>query len=93
MWSLGCVFLYLLQNASEREKPVFCGSDEKSVLKSMIRLVGKPNPEELKRMGEYCKMDEDGIDLLNEVAELQDHAVSATQLRQVCYYYLLLIQV
>eukprot|EP01114_Cavostelium_apophysatum_P016602 TRINITY_DN4762_c2_g1_i2.p1 TRINITY_DN4762_c2_g1~~TRINITY_DN4762_c2_g1_i2.p1 ORF type:complete len:949 (-),score=249.84 TRINITY_DN4762_c2_g1_i2:33-2459(-) len=67
IWSLGCVFMYLLQTPQEREIPVFYGEDEREILYNMIQIVGKPTTRELQEMGKDCKMGEDGIELLQFV--------------------------
>eukprot|EP01117_Protostelium_nocturnum_P016104 TRINITY_DN6317_c2_g1_i1.p1 TRINITY_DN6317_c2_g1~~TRINITY_DN6317_c2_g1_i1.p1 ORF type:complete len:910 (+),score=277.51 TRINITY_DN6317_c2_g1_i1:151-2880(+) len=71
IWSLGCVFLYLLQTREERSKPLFRGSNAVEVLKSMIDVVGKPHPEDLNKMARDCKMDGSGSDLLKQVNQFE----------------------
>eukprot|EP01105_Mastigella_eilhardi_P023137 TRINITY_DN578_c0_g2_i2.p1 TRINITY_DN578_c0_g2~~TRINITY_DN578_c0_g2_i2.p1 ORF type:complete len:1275 (-),score=399.10 TRINITY_DN578_c0_g2_i2:85-3909(-) len=63
-WSVGCIFLYLLQTRHERQKPVFCGKTPKEVLKSMARLVGQPSGADLLQLVASCKIGAEGQALI-----------------------------
>eukprot|EP00026_Physarum_polycephalum_P000507 Phypoly_transcript_00508.p1 GENE.Phypoly_transcript_00508~~Phypoly_transcript_00508.p1 ORF type:complete len:663 (+),score=163.86 Phypoly_transcript_00508:39-1991(+) len=70
MWSLGCIFLYLMQTKEERSMPIFYGSDAAAILETMIQLIGRPTPEELTEMTVACNMAEDGAELLQYVSKV-----------------------
>ncbi len=90
IWSLGMIFMYLLQTPTERAAPLFTGTDVRAVLKSIVHVTGRPTIDELTKMGDYCKMDEEGIELLKYVADLpaEEHETKVN-LRDVLHFFVL----
>eukprot|EP01116_Phalansterium_solitarium_P024478 TRINITY_DN8999_c0_g1_i1.p1 TRINITY_DN8999_c0_g1~~TRINITY_DN8999_c0_g1_i1.p1 ORF type:complete len:904 (+),score=354.75 TRINITY_DN8999_c0_g1_i1:125-2836(+) len=84
IWSLGCIFLYLLQSAADRALHLFNESDNRAILTSMVQLTGKPAKADLDKMGADCKMADDGLELLHYVWTLpDDQSRVRTPLRQL----------
>jgi serine/threonine protein kinase len=83
IWSCGCVLLYLLQDKKERQIPLFDEEDTKIILTSMMQFVGRPSQEDLRRMPTTCKMDKDGIELLNYLADLPEDLKPVVTLKEV----------
>ncbi|EGG15471.1 putative protein serine/threonine kinase [Cavenderia fasciculata] len=71
MWSLGVVLIFLLQTQTERETtPLFHGHDDKTLLESMIKVVGRPFSKDIEQMSVQCNMDDQGNELLAHASSL-----------------------
>ncbi|KYR00809.1 putative protein serine/threonine kinase [Tieghemostelium lacteum] len=73
IWSLGCVFLYLLQSRSERtlKQPLFSGHDAKDVIENIVRVVGRPFQRDIDDLIQNnSSIEQDGVDLLEFASTL-----------------------
>eukprot|EP01089_Gocevia_fonbrunei_P001103 TRINITY_DN11050_c0_g1_i2.p1 TRINITY_DN11050_c0_g1~~TRINITY_DN11050_c0_g1_i2.p1 ORF type:complete len:244 (+),score=41.52 TRINITY_DN11050_c0_g1_i2:131-862(+) len=88
IWAVGAVFAWLLQTPTERESPLFYGDHAKSILSSMIEVVGRPPSDAIELMAKNLGssslvMTAEGREVLNHVTEIPEEKVGCRPLEKV----------